>query len=281
MVNVSPLELDHCRELALLPGSVFEFTSRFLATDQAEPLLALYALRQAVSSIPYSAVDDEVKWAKLKWWSEEFAADPESPSRHPVLRALHLTGARAHIGNDLLQRMIRDAITQIDIAPDGVEEAMFERLSTLGSTDIQLELSLTQSEISSQNLKFLAAASGLFQLISSFAAGQHSEPGRLPLYMLAEHNVSAAQLERETPQTILAQIIGQLAAGALDWFSEGMQDLEQFPKPGGVAHLQLRWAMERRRLTAISKDTSGFLGTGKHYGPSDAWFAWRLMRRLR
>lgn len=71
MVQVSPVEFDHCRELVLLPGSVFEFTSRFLPAAKLDSLLALYALRQAVSTIPDSSTDDSVKWAKLKWWSEE------------------------------------------------------------------------------------------------------------------------------------------------------------------------------------------------------------------
>ena len=83
MADVSTIELDHCRELAMQPGNVFEFTSRFLPAGKQQPLLALYALRQSVSSIPHSPVDDEVKWAKLKWWSEELVADPALPPGTP------------------------------------------------------------------------------------------------------------------------------------------------------------------------------------------------------
>ena len=121
MVDGSPVEFDHCRELALLPGSVFEFTSRFLPAGKLEPLLALYALMQTIGSIPYGPADDSVKWAKLKWWSEEIVADPSESLRHPVLRALWLSGSRENLSNALLLRLVGDAISQIDAAPDGDE----------------------------------------------------------------------------------------------------------------------------------------------------------------
>ena len=97
MTAVSQVELDHCNELALLPGSVFEFTSRFVLPDRLEPLLALYALKQTVSSIPFTQTDDAVKWAKLKWWNEEFTADPESPSRHPGIAGFKAIGGEKAI----------------------------------------------------------------------------------------------------------------------------------------------------------------------------------------
>ena len=84
MASVPAVELEHCRELALVPGSVFEFTSRFLPRSGFEPLLAKYALKQAVGSIPKGSADDSVKWAKLKWWSEELVADPEKVIREMI-----------------------------------------------------------------------------------------------------------------------------------------------------------------------------------------------------
>ena len=163
MADVSPVEFEHCRELALLPGSVFEFTSRFLTRTQLEPLLALYALRLAVSTIPQSPVDESVKWAKLKWWSEELVADPGASSRHPVLRALWQSGARAQLSNSLLLRLVGDALSQIDGVPVGDENAMFDRQAVLGTTEIQLELALDDAEIDEKNLRFLGAATGSFQ----------------------------------------------------------------------------------------------------------------------
>jgi len=281
MTGVSSIELGHCRELAMLPGSLFEFTSRFLPADQLESLLALYALKQAISTIPQTPVDDAVKWAKLKWWSEEFGADPVSPSRHPVLRAMYLSGARTHLNNALLQRLISDAIMQIDAASDSDEKAMFERFAALGSTDIQLELALDNAEIGSRNLNFLGAATRLFSTIASFAANHRYETERLPLTVLAKYNVSAAQLEQKQHPTELTQIIAQLAEAGLDWYSKGMSDLKISCKTGTCTHLQIRWAMEKRRLTVIRKDVSGFLDAGKRYGPADAWFAWRFLRQLK
>jgi len=281
MADVSPAQFDYCRELVLVPGSVFEFTSRFLPKDMLEPLLALYALRQAVSTIPYGPADDSVKWAKLKWWGEELLADPEASSRHPILRALWLSGARDHLTNALLLHLVGDAMAQIDVPPDSDENAMFEHLSILGATEIQLELALDDAEIDIKNLNLLAAATSAFRLISGFSAKLQSQPARLPLNLLAKYNVSATQLEQKSHLAELAQIIAELAESALGWYTKGRSDLNISPGNSACKHLQLRWAMEQRRLESIRQDTQGFLATGKRFGPADAWFAWRFLRQLR
>lgn len=286
MTAVSPLELDHCSGLAMQPGSLFEFTSRYLTASQLEPLLALYALKQAISTIPHNPTDDSVKWAKLKWWNEELLADPGASSRHPVLRALWQSGARAQLNNTLLLQLISDAILQIDAAPDSDENTMFERFAALGTTEIKLELALGNEEINTQSSKFLAAATHSFDLVSSFAANHRSAANRLPLNLLAKYNVSAVQLEQKLHQAELAQIITQLTVDGLGWYRQGMSKLEISSEVGATGtgagvHLQLRWALEKRRLAMIRKDVDGFLDTGKRYGPADAWFAWRFLRRLR
>jgi len=280
MVDGSPVEFDHCRELALLPGSVFEFTSRFLPAGKLEPLLALYALMQTIGSIPYGPADDSVKWAKLKWWSEEIVADPGESLRHPVLRALWLSGSRENLSNALLLQLVGDAISQIDAAPDADENAMFERQAETGATEIQLELALDDAEIAPQSLNFLGAATSSFRLISSFSGNQLSQTARLPLSMLAKFNVSATQLEQASHRVELTQIISQLAENTRDWFSKGISALNIEPDSSAGTHLQLRWAMENRRLNAILKDVNGFLETVQRFGPADAWFAWRFLRKL-
>ncbi|MGA9573851.1 MAG: squalene/phytoene synthase family protein [Lysobacterales bacterium] len=281
MASIPAVELEHCRELALIPGSVFEFTSRFLPAGKLEPTLALYAFWQAVSSIPGIRADDSVKWAKLKWWGEELTADASAPSRHPVLRALWQSGAREKLGDHLLLRLVSDTLSQIDVAPDSDEDAMFERLGETGSTEILLELAMEDAEIDNLNLKLLGAASGSFRLISNFAVNRRPETAQLPLSMLAKHNVSISELEQNTHVAELAKIIAQLAGRSLDWFSQGMSGLSIRPDSSFCAHLQLRWAMERRRLYAIRRDAAGFVESGSRYGPADAWFAWRFLRKLK
>ena len=263
------------------PGSLFEFTSRFLQAGQLKPLLALYALKQAICTIPQTSVDDAVKWAKLKWWSEELLADPDSPSRHPVLRALWISGARAQLNNTLLLGLISDVLTQIDAPPDSDENAMFDRFSVSGVTEIQMELALDNAEIEPHNLRFLAAASSLFRTISSFAPNQRTETERLPLNILAKYKVNATQLEQNLQPDEFPQIVAQLAGLGLGWFASGLSGLKISSEAGACTHLQLRWAMETRRLQVIRKDASGFIDTGKRYGPTDAWFAWRFLRRLK
>lgn len=279
MTDNSNLEFEYCRELALLPGSVFEFTSRFVPESQMEPLLPIYALKQAIGGIPQSQTDDSVKWAKLKWWSEELSADPGSSSRHPVLRALWLSGARLCLDDSLLLRLVRDALLQIDTAPDGDEQALFERLSELGDTDIQLELALNKAAIDVQCQKFLAAASCCYSFISSFSSGQLSEAPRLPLSLLAKHGVSSTQLAQGEGASELTQIISRLTEDALGWFDKGLSGLSKDATPTVGKHLRLRWVMEYRRLESIRQDVPAFLAKGKRFGPADAWYAWRFVRK--
>ncbi len=125
---------------------------------------------------------------------------------------------------------------------------MFERMAGLGATEIQLELALDGAEIDSQSLDFLGAATRSFRFISGFSANRMAGVGRLPLNLLAKYNVSAAQLEQESHSADLVQIIAQLAEQTLDWFSKGMSDLKISPGSYAGKHLQLRWAMEKRRL---------------------------------
>ena len=280
MAGASGMEFDHCRDLAIVPGSVFEFTSRFLSADELEPRLALYALRQAVSTIPYGLVDDSVKWTKLKWWGEELIAAPDAASRHPVLRALWQSGARTQLDDALLLRMVGDALSEIDVAPPGHESDLFERQAALGATGILLELALDDAEVDTQSLDFLGAATGLFQLISMFSVKQVLEAARLPLSLLAKHSITAEQLEQKSHVAELVQITQQLSDLALEWYSKGMSGLDSGLNPPVFKHLRLRWAMEERRLNAIRRDARGFLEESKSFGPADAWFAWRFLRRL-
>ena len=281
MASIPTVELAHCRELALIPGSVFEFTSRFLPRGDLEPLLALYALRQAVGSIPGGHADDSVKWAKLKWWGEEILADAGASSRHPVLRALWLSGARAKLADQQLLRLVSDTMSQVDAQPFRDENAMFERLGEFGSTEISLELALEDAAADNRTLVTLGAATAAFRLISSFAVNHRADVAQLPLSLLAQHNISVPELEQKTRKAELASIIAQLAGQTLEWFSRGMSGLSFGRDTPACAHLQLRWAMESRRLHAIRRDASGFLEAGSRFGPADAWFAWRFLRKIK
>ena len=276
----SQLEFEHCRELVMLPGSLFEFTSRYLPAERQEPVLALYALVHAIGMIPGSSLDDEVKLAKLKWWGEELMAEPDSSSRHPVLRALWFSKARSLLGDALLLRLVTDSLQQIDVVPSGDETAMFSRLAALGATELQLELALDCAEIDTHNLEYLGAASRLFQIVTDLAHSNRFAMAQIPLNVLAKHETSLVELENAEKPDALQAIIQQLAGYGLEWFANGMSGLNVAPGPRAGAHLQLRLGMENRRLSEIADDTAAFLGANKRYGPADAWFAWRFLRSI-
>ncbi len=276
--GLTSAELEYCREAALKSGGLFEFTSRFLPAERCEEYLALYALVRTIQLIPSAHVDDEIIWAKLKWWSEELAAQPESVSRHPLLRALWASGARKKIDNSLLQGLIRGALSCIDAAPDSDENVFFERLVVLGLTSIEMELALDEAVIDKELGRYLAAASGIFAFLISFGKDRPPEYEQIPLNILAEFNLSVAQLKQQPAD--LAQVITRIAGLGLSWFSQGMAGLDGAKQRRAGKHLRLRWEMEARSLLKIKKNAAGFLETGIRYGPMDAWFAWRLLRQL-
>lgn len=278
--STSTTELELCKELALLPGSLFEFTSRFVPDEQRAPLLALYALKQSIGSIPQTPVEDSVKWAKLKWWSEEFSADPASSSLHPVLRVLWLSGTRRHLDNVLLQRLISDAVLQIDAAPNSDESSMFERFAPLGSTDIQLELALDNADIATRELNYLGAATSLYRVIFSFNPNHRSETEQVPLSLLAKYNIGPMEPGQDQSTLELSQLLGELAEIGLDWYSQGTTGLKESLGNGECKHLQLRFAMEGRRLETFRKNPNSVFNPSQSFGPTDAWFAWRFLRRL-
>ena len=285
MNGLSSVEFDHCRELALRPGSIFEFTYQYLSPGSLEQYLAFYALKQNICTIPFGHVDDAVKWEKLKWWSEELLADPDSQSRHPVVRALKTSGARAKLENNQLLRLISGALMQIDAAPDSDTNTMFERFSELGAAEIELELLLEDASIDKSSLSSLAAASTLAELIFSFAPGQRSQIERLPLELLAKYSVNSSDLESGQHPEEFAQIVALLASLNLDWYREGLSGLvlsgDGSIDEAPAAHLRLRWALEQRQLMSISKGGEKYLDAGQQFGPADAWFAWRFLRKLK
>ena len=274
------VEIEHCRELAMPPGSLFEFTSQFLPAGQREKLLALYALKQAITSIPHTTVDDSVKWAKLKWWHDELEAESSELSRHPVLRALHLSGARQQLDTGLLQRLVRDSLMQIDAYPVADTEALYERLATSGETDILLELALNHTAIPRQSLHTLGLATGLFAMISGFLVNPQGNTHLIPLDLLAQHKISITQLEQHPPVPELVRIITHLAETAFESYAEGVSGFLGGAGEVASPHLQLRWAMESRHSKKISEDPHSRFDEPGPYGPSDAWFAWKFMRRI-
>lgn len=262
-------------------GSLFEFTSRFLPGERQEQLLAVYALGHAITSIPFRNADDSVKWAKLKWWSEELQADPSSPNRHPVLRAIYKSGARTHLSEGILLRLVNNAVMQMDAYPDADKKLFFGRLADLGETDIILELALDDMEIPTRDLKHISLATGLFAMISEILFSHKDKVQRLPLDILAQHRISSSDLETQAPVAELVNIMKQLAEVAVEAFDSGMADVRESSGKPLPMHLQLRWAIELRRLTRISKSPGRCFAETSPYGPTDAWFAWRLCRRIR
>ncbi len=279
MSKISSAELEHCKELAMPPGCLFEVSSRFISEEQTARLLATYALGQSISLIPLSTADDTVKWAKLKWWSEELSADGSAPERHPVLRAMHHSGARQQLDNNLLLRLVADAVAQIDAFPVADSHDLIERMANISETDILLESALSEVAISDALLQPMSKAMGIYSLVGLLLNDYPNKTQLLPLDWLAEFQVRAGALQVQPPIPELIGMIARLAGQGTAAFqtgfdSEGGKQLPQTPK-----HLRLRWSLESRCLARIAKNAEHYFSRKSAYGLSDVWFAWRFCRR--
>jgi hypothetical protein len=215
------------------------------------------------------------------------AADPASPARHPILRAMLDSGAREKLDNSLLQKLVSDAVMQMDVLPDADKTTLFERLAVQGESNIALELALEDLafadlampdlEGDSVSLNSCGLGAGLFNMISVIRDNYREKIHFLPLDMLAEQRVSASSLQQFPPSPALLNIISQLAGFAVEAYDKGLAGLSasgsEFP-----TYLNLRWAMELRCLKRIRKNPERFFVKGKNVGPTDAWFAWVYCR---
>ena len=92
-------------------------------------------------------------------------------------------------------------------------------------------------------------------------------------------NVSASQLAQDGNTTELSQIIAQLVESSLGWYANGLTAFGSDAESSATKHLRLRLEMEKRRLESIKRQVPAFLESGTRFGPADAWFAWRFVRK--
>lgn len=279
MSEISSVELEYCKELAMPPGCLFEVSSRFISEEQAARLLATYALRKSISLIPLSTADDTVKWAKLKWWSEELSAVGSAPERHPVLRAMYHSGARQRLDNNLLLRLVADAVAQIDALPMADSHDLIERMASISETDILLESALSEVTISDTLLQPMSKAMGIYSLVVLLLNDYPNKSQLLPLDWLAEFRVRVGDLKSQPPVPELIGMITRLAGQGTAAFQAGFdtedgEQLSQTPK-----HLRLRWSLEARCLARVANNAERYFSRKSAYGLSDVWFAWRFCRR--
>lgn len=279
MSEISTVELEHCKELAMPPGSLFELSSRFVSAKLTAQLLAVYALIQSINLIPLSVADDTVKWAKLKWWAEELSAEPAAPERHPVLRALQHSGARQQLSNDLLLRLVSDAVAQMDAFPDADSNDLIERLASTGETDIMLESALGDVAVGETLMKPMSQATGIYGVVMMLLSDYPNRIQLLPLDWLAEFGARPEDLKGRPPVAGLIGMVGRLAnigaqAYRTVFAAETEGQLSQIPK-----HLRLRWSLEARFLDRVARNAERHFNRKSAYGLSEVWFAWRFCHK--
>lgn len=279
MSEISSVELEHCKELVMSPGSLFEVSSRFIGSELTAQLLAVYALRKSIGSIPLSTIEDTAKWIKLKWWSEELCAEPAAPERHPVLRALQHSGARQRLSKSLLLSMVSDAVEQIGSFPDARSHDLIERLAATAEIDIMSEAALGEVEVGETLMKPMSQATGIYALVTMLLSDYPNKIQLLPLDWLAEFQVRPADLKGRPPAVELISMVSRLAGQGAKAFRAGFAageagQLSQVPK-----HLRLRWSLEARCLERVTQNTVRLFSLKSSYGLSDTWFAWRFCRK--
>lgn len=279
MSEISSVELEHCKELAMPPGCLFEVSSRFINSEQRDQLLAIYALNQSIASIPLIVADDTVKWTKLKWWSEELCAEATAPERHPVLRALQHSGARSYIDNAVLLQLVSDAVALIDAFPDADSQGLLEKLGRIGETDILLQAALGDVTIGEPLLQSMSIGTGVYWLVSLLLNDYVNHIQLLPLAWLAEFKVKPDELKVRPPATALISMMKRLAQLGADSFTSGLANDEAGQLKQVPLHLRLSWSLQSRALKRVALHPHRYFNRKSAYGLSDVWFAWKYCRR--
>ena len=259
----------------MLPGCLFELSSRFTGPELAAQLLAVYALRDSIASIPLSSADDTVKWAKLKWWSEELCEDVEAPERHPVLRALQHSGARQHLTDSLLLSLVAEAVGQIDAFPEADVEALIGLFAASSRADISLQAALSQITLDESLLEPMGCAVGVFTLVNMLLHDYPNKIQLLPLDWLAEFQVRPEALKAQPPAVQLLDMVKRLAGLGTAYYRVGFDVIRAGEGVKPPTHLWLRWSLEARFLARVVRNAERYFGPASQYGLSDVWFAWR------
>ena len=97
---------DYCVQKAAPPGADLYYCTLYLAPQQRQALIALYAFQHEIGDIVLNCTDIEPARAKLAWWRMQTAALYQQHPDHPVTKALAEALQHFFVPQEHLQEII-------------------------------------------------------------------------------------------------------------------------------------------------------------------------------
>jgi hypothetical protein len=249
MTDTSPQELQHFVSKWYAREPEMQFAEVFVPASEKAQFPIWGALLHELKHTLFELSDSHVTDIKTAWWADEFQRLANAQPRHPITQALNNVDAPwASLSSSLF----------------GVIETTSTRASnTEQAIDLLLPFSTALIEIEDKifNVK-TATAKEIFAvhcLVQRLPHGLSSEDqARLPMHLMARHNVNAAQLANIGNSGLLQ-----------DWALELHTQLEH--KVAGSLFRSARMRFDQALLTHLMAG-KGFI---KASAPKHLWRAWR------
>lgn len=274
-----------CWEQVSRTNRLFRVSRVFAASECAEKLLPLYALFSAVEQISATVTDVGVATSKLSWWRSECLHKSMSESQHPIVRELTRTGAANNLPGECVARLFDGAEHRLSATAPADMGALKMRCIEMYRTQLQLEVSLTGSGISTDDFHpGLIARNGLFQLVRE--STRKKEQGAfwwIPLNSLARHGINRAEILNEPDKPEVCQLFSEVLTAGMSWG----EDAGGVQKTAGMElsparHVFAISGLYARKLRSLL-DTSPreFNDRMERLRLPDLLSAWNSARRLR
>lgn len=267
-----------CSELAPAPGTPSDLARRFLPGPDRDRILVLEAFFACVRAIPDSVSDPGVAMAKLGWWRNELEQAGSGDARHPLVEALHLTGAMARLRAPVLADWFAVIASRIDAPPFSDLASLRAWLSEVHGAEVLMLAGADPATVSLEPLRDLGARFGVLERLQAQPPGER-RPGWVPLDLVARFEApDSGDVPAEEWRVNLR---GAVAEAALGWHTQGpvpptLAGTEAASISG--AYLEGRDALVRRQLRRLCDNPSR---TRANLGAAvaDVVSAWRLARR--
>jgi len=274
-----------CWEQVSRTNRLFRVSRVFAANDCAEKLLPLYALFSAVEQISATVTDVGVATSKLSWWRSECLHKSMSESQHPIVRELARTGAANSLPGERIAELFDGAEQRLSAIAPADMGALKNRCMEMYRTQLQLELSLTGSQISADDFRpGLIASNGLFQLVRE--STRRKEQGAfwwIPLNSLARHGISRGEILSEPDKPEVIQLFSDVLTAGISW-GEGRGGVQKTRRVelSPARHVFAISSLYARKLRSLL-DTSpqDFIGRMEKLWLPDLLRAWASARQLR
>lgn len=280
-MNISDAN-EYCRIKAAKSGSSFYYSFLFLAPEQRQAIMALYAFCREVDDIVDECADKEIARTKLAWWFTEIERIFNNHPEHPIGQALQIACNRftlpKHLFLEILQGM------NMDLAYQGYQTFEDLRLycHCVASVPglLAAEIFGYRDPLTREYAKNLGIAFQLVNIIRD--VGEDAARGRIyvPEEDLTKFSLTSQDLLEKRYSEHFVALMQHQAKRARDYYTKSLEALppvDRYTQRSGIImgniyfallkeieKLQFRVLHQKIRLTPLRK----------------LWIAWKTSRNI-